>query len=203
MAEPQLLPPRRGVKRPSSARVKLARDLIETVVIVALAFMLGSFAVRPFTVSGLSMQPALKNGEVTLVNQIGYDFGGQPQRGDVVALRPPSDPSLIYVKRVIGIPGDSLFITPDAIYLNGHKLNEPYVHLIDPSAAENQPLGQIKLGPGQYFVLGDNRQNSIDSRVFGYVPRQNIIGKVEFVYWPLTDVGGVSTYSSVFAGDGK
>jgi signal peptidase I len=202
VAQAQVLPSGRVIKRPSRSRATLARELIETVVITAIAYFLITATVRSYTVNGVSMQPALQSGEMVMVNQIAYDFGGQPQRGDVVVLHPPSDPSVVYVKRIIGVPGDLLFITPDAIYVNNHELNESYVHLIDPNAAENQPLGQIKLAAGQYFVMGDNRQNSVDSRVFGFVPRQNIIGKAEFVYWPLPNVGEIATYSNVFSGVG-
>ncbi len=92
------------------------------------------------------------------------------------------------MKRVIGIPGDRISITPTSVIVNGHTLKEPYITLLDPSAPESaNVLPTITLRANQYFVLGDNRQNSDDSRFFGYVPRANIIGKVEFIYWPLTD----------------
>jgi signal peptidase I len=172
-------------------------------VLTAIVFFAVTFTARPYRVEGVSMQPGLQSGDLVLVSQIAYDFGGKPQRGDVIVLHPPSDPGTVYVKRVIGLPGDQLFITPDAVYVNGHKLNEPYIQLLDPSAAENQPLGKVTLGPGQYFVMGDNRQNSTDSRVFGYVPRQNIIGKAEFVFWPAPMIHGISTYTNVFAGIGR
>jgi signal peptidase I len=205
VAQAHVVPSGRRVdsSRRQRARGAFVRELVETVVLTALVFFVVTFTARPYRVEGVSMQPGLHSGELVVVSQIAYDFGAQPQRGDVIVLHPPSDPSAIYVKRIIGVPGDVLFITPDAVYVNGHKLSEPYVTLIDPTSAENQPLGKVTLGSGQYFVMGDNRQNSTDSRVFGYVPRQNIIGKAEFVFWPATAIHGIPTYPSQFSGAGR
>lgn len=201
--EAQLLPSaKRVVKPPSRTRAALIREIVETIVVTALAYLLVTAILRTYTVNGPSMKPTLHSGEMVIVNQLAYTFGGQPQRGEVVALRPPSDPRTIYVKRVIGVPGDTLYITPGAVYVNNHKLKESYVHLINPGGPENEPLGKIKLGKNQYFVMGDNRQDSTDSRVFGFVPRQNIIGRAEFVFWPLTSVGVIPTDPGVFAGVG-
>lgn len=205
MAQAQVVPPGRGAdrSRPQRTGATLARELIETVVLTAIVFFVVTFTARPYRVEGVSMQPGLQSNDLVVVSQIAYDFGAQPQRGDVIVLHPPSDPSTVYVKRIIGLPGDQLFITPDAVYVNGHKLDEPYIQLIDPKAAENEPLGKITLQAGQYFVMGDNRQNSTDSRVFGYVPRQNIIGKAEFVFWPAPMIHGIQTYTNMFAGVGR
>ncbi len=205
MAQAQVVPSGRGANRPQTRRTgaTFARELIETVVLTAIVFFVVTYTARPYRVEGVSMEPGLQSGELVVVSQIAYDFGWQPQRGDVVVLHPPSNPSQVYVKRIIGIPGDQLFITPNEIYVNGHKLDEPYIQLLDPNSAENPPLGKITLGSGQYFVMGDNRQNSTDSRAFGYVPRQNIIGKAEFVFWPAVDVGGIPSYTNVFAGVGR
>ncbi len=205
MAQAQVLPPGRGADRPRSRRAgaTFARELIETVVLTAIVFFVVTFTARPYRVEGVSMQPGLQSGDLVVVSQIAYDFGAQPQRGDVIVLHPPSDPGTVYVKRIIGLPGDQLFITPDAVYVNGHKLDETYIQLIDPKAAENEPLGKITLQAGQYFVMGDNRQNSTDSRVFGYVPRQNIIGKAEFIFWPAQMIQGIPTYTNIFAGVGR
>lgn len=203
MAQAQVVPSGRGALRPKRSGATFARELIETGVLTAVVFFVVTFTARPYRVEGVSMEPGLRSGELVVVSQIAYDFGAQPQRGDVIVLHPPSDPSTVYVKRIIGIPGDQLFITPSAVYVNGHKLNEPYIQLIDPSAAENQPLGKVTLTSGQYFVMGDNRQNSTDSRVFGYVPRQNIIGKAEFIFWPAPMISGIQTYTNIFIGVGR
>jgi signal peptidase I len=203
VAQAQVVPSGRGALRPKRSGATFARELIETVVLTAVVFFIVTFTARPYRVEGVSMEPGLRSGELVVVSQIAYDFGAQPQRGDVIVLHPPSDPSTVYVKRIIGIPGDQLFITPGAVYVNGHKLNEPYIQLIDPGAAENQPLGKVTLTSGQYFVMGDNRQNSTDSRVFGYVPRQNIIGKAEFIFWPAPMISGIQTYTNIFIGVGR
>ncbi len=203
MANAQLVPSGRRVERARRSRTTFAREFIETVVLAVIVFLVVNVSARPYTVDGPSMRPGLATGERVVVSMLAYDFGS-PQRGDVIVFHPPDQPSTTYVKRVIGIPGDRISITPDAVILNGHRLVEPYISTIDASAPENiSVLPTITLGPNQYFVMGDNRQNSVDSRVFGYVPRHNIIGKAEFVYWPVPTIHGISTYSNVYSGAGR
>ncbi|HEX8995257.1 MAG TPA: signal peptidase I [Ktedonobacterales bacterium] len=203
MANAQLVPSGRRSERAPRSNSAFARELIETVVLTAIVFLLVNLTVRPYSVDGPSMQPGLYTGDHVVVSMLAYDIGS-PQRGDVIVFHPPSDPSSAYVKRVIGIPGDRISITPNAVIVNGHTLNETYIGMIDPNAPENASvLPTITLGPNQYFVLGDNRQNSIDSRIFGFVPRANIVGKAEFVYWPLGALHGIPTYSSDFSGVGR
>jgi signal peptidase I len=206
LANARLVPSRRGLGRVRGVRGNgptFARELIETVVLTAVVFLAINFSVRPYSVDGPSMQPGLHTDDRVLVNMLAYDFG-RPQRGDVIVFHPPSDPALSYVKRVIGIPGDTISVTANAIMVNGHTLDEPYIAPLDTGLPENiAVLPAIKLGPNQYFVLGDNRQNSVDSRFFGYVPRANIVGKAEFVYWPLPVAHGISTYASDFSGVGR
>lgn len=203
MANAQLVPSGRRVERPRRSTSTFARELIETIVLTAIVFLVVNVTARPYTVDGPSMQPGLYTGDRVVVNMLAYDFGA-PQRGDVIVFHPPSDPGTVYVKRVIGVPGDHISITPDAVLVNGHKLNEPYISIIDPNAPENASVfPNIVLGANQYFVMGDDRQNSIDSRIFGYVPRANIIGKAEFIFWPLPSLHGISTYSNVFSGVGR
>lgn len=181
----------------------IVRELIETVVLTAIVLLVVNVTVRPYLVDSPSMEPGIQVGDRMVVSAFAYNFGS-PQRGDVIIFHPPSNPSKTYVKRVIGIPGDHISITPTSVIVNGHTLKEPYVSLLDPSAPESASvLPTITLRANQYFVLGDNRQNSDDSRFFGYVPRANIIGKVEFIYWPLTDLRSVATYSNVFSGAGR
>ena len=203
MANAQVVPSGRRVERKRRSPSSFARELIETIVLTVIVFLVVNVSARPYTVDGPSMQPGLHTGERVVVSMLAYDFGA-PQRGDVIVFHPPDDPSSTYVKRIIGIPGDTISITPNAVILNGHTLSEPYIAVVNPGAPENiSVLSKIKLGPNQYFVMGDNRQDSIDSRVFGYVPRANIIGKAEFVYWPVPTIHGISTYSSVFSGVGN
>ncbi len=180
----------------------VAREVIETIVLTVIVFLLVNITARPYRVDGPSMQPGLYTNDLVMVNMLAYDFGA-PQRGDVIVLHPPSDPSVSYVKRVIGVPGDHISISANAVVVNGHTLQEPYISPLDPSAPENASvLPNITLGPKQYFVMGDNRQDSIDSRVFGYVPRANIVGKAEFVFWPLPMLHGIQTFPKVFGGVG-
>ncbi len=176
--------------------------MIETIVLTAIVFLAVNITIRPYRVDGPSMHPGLTTGDLVMVNQVSYDFGN-PQRGDVIVFHPPSDPSVSYVKRVIGIPGDHISITANAVIVNGHTLKETYIAPLDSSVPENTSvLPNITLGPKQYFVMGDNRQDSIDSRIFGYVPRANIIGKAEVVFWPLPVIHGIPTFSSEFSGVG-
>lgn len=207
MANARLVPSERHGERPRerarSGSPTFARELIETLVLAAIVFLAVNFAARTYQVDGPSMQPGLHTGERVLVNQLAFDFGS-PQRGDIIVFHPPSDPSQVYVKRVIGIPGDRISISANSVAVNGHALDEPYIAPIDPSAPENDNvLPSITLGPNQYFVMGDNRQDSVDSRIFGYVPRANIIGKAQLVFWPLPDLHGVPTYSNDFKNLGR
>ncbi len=202
MSETSILPPARKVARPKpspNTKGHVVRELVETIILTAVIFFVVRVTVQPYQVQGPSMEPGLTAGEYVLVNSVAYLFGG-PQRGDVIVFHPPSNPSVAYVKRVIGIPGDRIDISLNAVYVDGVKLNEPYIYPLPPGVDENNSvLTNIRLGPGQYFVLGDHRQDSDDSRDFGSVPRANIIGKAEAIFWPLNDFRFLPTYSSVFA----
>lgn len=203
MANPRLVPSRRGVGRARGSGPTVAREVIETIVLTAIVFLVVNITARPYRVDGPSMQPGLYTNDFVMVNMLAYDFGN-PQRGDAIVFHPPSDTSVSYVKRVIGVPGDHITITANAVIVNGHTLNEPYIAPLNPSAPENpNVLPNITLGPKQYFVLGDNRQDSSDSRFFGYVPRANIVGKAEFVFWPLPAIHGIPTYPQDFSGVGR
>lgn len=170
--------------------------------LTAIVFLAVNITARPYRVDGPSMQPGLYTNDLVMVNMLAFDFGN-PQRGDVIVLHPPSEPSVTYVKRVIGVPGDHITITANAVIVNGHTLNEPFIAPLDPSAPENvNVLPNITLGSKQYFVMGDNRQDSTDSRFFGSVPRANIVGKAEFVFWPLNALHGIPTYPQDFSGVG-
>ncbi len=175
------------------------RDTVITVLLAALIFvgLHTSFLVLPL--DGPSMQPGLHTDERVLVNSLVYDFSA-PQRGDVVVFHPPEQPSLIYIKRVIGLPGDTITLTPNTIAVNGVVLNEPYVPAAPPGLTENPEPTTVTLGPGEYFLLGDNRSDSRDSRYFGPVPRANIIGQAQYVIWPGSSFSAIPTYRSVYAG---
>jgi len=188
--------PRQGhAERQSQLAV---RDTIITILLSALIFvgLHTSFLVLPL--DGPSMQPGLHTDERVLVNSLVYDFSA-PQRGDVVVFHPPEQPSLIYIKRVIGLPGDTITLTLNHIYVDRVLLNEPYVPAAPTGIALNPEAATVQLGPGQYFLLGDNRSDSRDSRYFGPVPRDNIIGEAQYVIWPGSNVSAIPTYRSVYA----
>ena len=117
---------------------------------------------------------------------------GLPDRGDIIVFRFPRDPSRDFIKRVVGLPGEQVEIRAGVVYINGKKLNEPYI-LENPTYSRESSL----VPPGNYFVLGDNRNNSSDSHVWGSVPLENIVGKTWFSYWPWKDVGPISGMTAV------
>jgi len=182
-------------------RYRLLREIIETIVLTLLMFLVIRFAVQNFNVDGTSMEPNLHNTELILVDKWTYLFR-TPARGDVIVFAAPPHPDMDYVKRVIGLPGDIITIRNTTVIVNGVILKEIYV---DPHnqgnlfAAKN--ISNLKIPPNNYFVLGDNRAVSSDSRDWGFVPKANIIGRAAFIYWPLgqDNNGFLKNYSSVFA----
>jgi signal peptidase I len=189
-------PPRR-VRRAASTsrrRAHLAREIIETIVLTVVIFVAIRYSVQTFRVDGSSMQPGLNSDEYVLVNKLAYLFSG-PARGDVIVFHWPVDPTQDFIKRVIGLPGDTINVTPNQIIVNGITLNEKaYI-----SAPVNATPRVFKLPANEYFVMGDNRPYSSDSRSWGTVPRDYIIGKATVVFWPLGNWEVIPTYSSVFA----
>lgn len=177
----------------------LLREVLQTLILTVLVFFIFRILIQPVYVNGPSMQPGLHTGEWVLVNKVAFDFHA-PQRGDVVVFYPPSDTHELYVKRLIGLPGDTIRITHNAVYVDNHQLSEPYIYPLAPGEVENtQVVPSMTLAAGQYFMLGDHRQNSDDSRYFGVVPKQNLIGMAQVVVWPFADREWIPTYSSVFS----
>jgi signal peptidase I len=174
--------------------VRLLREVLEVAVITLLLFIVVRGAVQNYRVDGWSMLPTLTNHEYILVDKARYLLGS-PQRGDIIVFKFPKDTSEDYVKRVIGVPGDTVqVLSTGQVIVDGTAINEPYVNdLTNPY----QP-SIIHLAANQYFVLGDNRGNSSDSRDWGPVPRSDIIGQAELVYWPLNDIHLLSDWSSVY-----
>ncbi|MGH7141360.1 MAG: signal peptidase I [Minisyncoccia bacterium] len=156
--------------------------------VVVIVILIRLFVAQPFIVSGSSMSPTFATGQYLLVDELTYRFEA-PQRGDIIIFRYPKDPSEYFIKRIIGLPGETLNITPAAVYLvesNGTKeqLEEPY--LVNQGNIVNET---VTLGPGQYFVMGDNRPDSSDSRYWGDVLAQNIIGRAALRLFPLSKIG--------------
>jgi signal peptidase I len=175
--------------------------MIETGILVLLIFFAVHFSVQPFKVNGPSMRPNLHTNDLVVVNLLAYDFGS-PQRGDIIVFHPPipGQEDQYYVKRVIGIPGDTIQITPYAVIVDGQKLKEPYINSLGPTGLENLTVvPRLTLGKDEYWVMGDNRTDSQDSRFFGPIYRSSIIGKAEMVIWPMNSLEWLRNYSSVFA----
>ena len=144
--------------------------------------------VEPVRVSGLSMYPTLHDGDYLIASPIPY-WIHQPQRGDIVILRDPQDPNENLVKRVIAVPGDRLTIRDGHVYIDGRLLSEPYLN--GPwTLRASWPPGEVEqVPPGEYFVMGDNRNVSLDSRAFGPVPRADIEGEAWCRLWPIPSAG--------------
>jgi signal peptidase I len=162
------------------------RDLMLSILIAVLVIL---FLYRPVKVEGTSMMPSLYDQERLFINQFSYKFGlGQIQRGDTVVFLFPEDPTKSYIKRVIGLPGDRVAVENGSVFVNGKKLVENYV----PAAyRDDRTYAPTVVPPDDYFVLGDHRSSSNDSRAWGFVPRNYIYGKAVFVFWPLDRIGSV------------
>ena len=185
---------------------RVGREIIEAVVLAAVVFMLLQVTVRNFKVDGSSMDPTLEDGQYLLVNRLVYlrveldrlakivpfwtaDEGSSrhaihaPKRGEVIVFEfpdsNPNNPRKDFVKRVVGLPGETMRMFDGKVFVNEEVLNEPYLSHKDHSNAS-----KVTFGEGEYYVLGDNRTHSNDSRSWGAVPEANIRGKVWMVYWP-------------------
>ena len=183
---------------------RLVLEVLETAVLTLLLFMTIRLTVQNFNVDGPSMQPTLHTNELILVNRAEYLLHA-PRRGDVIVFVAPPEPSTDYVKRIIGIPGDTVQIGTDgAVYVNGTHIREPYVTYPgnpcwDSAGDPNAYPKTWTLKANQYFVLGDNRGDSSDSRCWGLLPKNNIIGKAALVYWPSSDVHLIPDAAADFA----
>ena len=181
----------------------LIRELFETVILALLIFLALQSTVRNYQVEGSSMEPTLEPGEYVLVNKLVYlrfDPDGlagllrfwdadtddilfpfhAPERGEIVIFHFPRDPSRDFVKRVVGLPGDTVEIKRGEVFINGESLPEPYI-----TRRDNGTNQLVEVGPNTYYVLGDNRRASNDSRDWGPVPAENFIGRAWVSFWPL------------------
>jgi len=163
-------------------------DTVQTLLIVFVVFLvIWQFLFRPFQVNGNSMFPTFFDKQYVLTNIITLKFG-PPKRGDVIVFKAPNDPEKDYIKRVIGVPGDSVMIRNGNVYVNGRLLDQsaylkPTVKTYGGSFLKEDTPATVLAD--SYFVLGDNRSGSSDSREWGFVPFKSIIGESFFVYWPL------------------
>lgn len=195
------------------------REIFETIILTILIFLLVRAVVQNFKVEGRSMEPTLESGQYLLINKALYwrfdtealrsAFAfqretpsldrpvyvfGPPQRGDVVVFRFPKDLSRDFIKRIIALPGETVEIRGGKVYLNGVALKEDFLR-----EHPNYVYEPTKVPPGNYFVLGDNRNNSSDSHVWGMVPEENMIGRAWVRYWP-PDSWGVLPSPPILAG---
>lgn len=176
-------------------RKKESLEWVKAVVVaLILAIVIRYFFFAPIVVDGQSMMPTLEHNDRMIVNKIGYAIGDL-DRFDIVVFHAPENKD--YIKRVIGLPGDTLYYKDDVLYINGEPVEEPYLeqyknsspikpftgdfHLRDVTGFEKVPEGHI-------FVLGDNRQHSKDSRIIGVVPLEQVVGKANIVFWPFSDM---------------
>lgn len=202
---------------PRKKRPSATREIVETLLLAVVIFFLVRAVVLNFRVEGLSMTPNLSDGEMLLVNRNAYahfdlyalvDWLPQvahaaertvypfdpPERGDIVVFDPPTPSNKPYIKRVIGLPGETVTIRDGAVFIDGQELNETYLRGEETECPGRDECEEVVVPEGHVFVLGDNRDNSQDSRGFGPVPVENIIGKAWVTYWPSNDIGIVPHY---------
>ena len=190
----------------TSFRKSTIREYAESIVIaVILALFIRTFVIQAFKIPTGSMENNLLIGDHLLVNK--FIFGPTAssierkllpvrdiRRGDVIVFKYPDEPDRDFIKRVIGLPGDTLELRAKKVYINGTPLDEPYVHFLAPPAAQSElhevtsfdvreRYGPVTVPANQYFVMGDNRDNSQDSRYWGFLPRENVKGKALVIYW--------------------
>lgn len=163
-------------------------DTVQTLLLVFAVFLvIYIFLFRPFQVSGNSMHPTFTDRQYILTNIITLKFG-EPKKGDIIVFKAPLDPEKDYIKRVIGVPGDTVLLKDGDVYVNGKLLDQSkYLKPSDKTYGgsflrENEPK---TVAEDSFFVMGDNRSGSSDSREWGFVPLKSVIGKSLFVYWPL------------------
>jgi signal peptidase I len=200
-------PPKTGAPAPPAPyRKSIVREYFESIAIaVILALFVRTFVVQAFKIPTGSMENNLLIGDHLIVNKFvfGPNLGGLDRsvlpmrdirRGDIVVFKYPEDPERDFIKRVIGLPGETLEVRDKRVYVNGQRLEEPYVHYLEPpkGASEYQEVtsfdlreryGPVKIPADKYFVMGDNRDNSQDSRYWGFLPREYVKGRALMIYW--------------------
>jgi len=169
--------------------MKILREVVITVLIAVAVFVCLRLTVQSYTVVMSSMYPTFEEGECIMVNKMSYRSSG-PQRGDVIVFNPPFDSKFPYIKRVIGLPGETVEVKDGKVFIDGTPLEEDE-YIREPP---DEPMPATEIPENEYFVLGDNRNNSNDSRNNWTVPRDNIIGKAWFTYWPPSRLKVVKHY---------
>ena len=190
---------------------RLAREILEAVLLALVVLIVLQATVRNFKVEGSSMAPTLESGQFLVVDQASFlKFDRErlsrvvpfwkvddaepefvftpPERGEIIVFQYPRDTTKDFVKRVLGLPGETVEVRSGTVYVNGEAIREPYLRRLDGSS-----VPPLTLGEKEYYVIGDNRRNSNDSRAWGAVPEENIVGRVWLVYWPWDDLHFVSS----------
>jgi signal peptidase I len=188
----------KGHKKSSTSRT-IIEYVVLAVVAIAVALLIQAFLVKPYRIPSESMENTLLIGDRVLVDRVSWRFS-EPARQNIVVFHSPlAGPVLI--KRIIGMPGDEVSLKDGAVYINGKKLDEPYVRQIKGKPVRSDPFDNglpwslqtpYKVPAGSYFMMGDNRIDSGDSREFGPVPRSQLVGKAFARYWPPNRIGGVN-----------
>ncbi|HLF25175.1 MAG TPA: signal peptidase I [Anaerolineae bacterium] len=161
-------------------RSRWLREIVDTALLTAIIFLLVNAATGRFLIKSVSMQPNLHEGEYVIVDKVTY-LVSAPQRGDIVVFDLDGEPDDL-IKRMIGLPGETIEISDGIVYINGQPLEESYA-----APAPGSTLPARRLGTDEYFVMGDNRSNSRDSRIFGPIHRETIVGRAWIIYWPPSD----------------
>lgn len=189
MEQPQLpaTEPEASPSQPTTQGSSLFREIVETLLLTVVIFVLVNAITGRFRIDGSSMEPNLHDGEYVIVNRVVYRLQA-PQRGDVVVFQ--REGKREFIKRIIGLPGETVEVKGSRVLVNGVALTEPYI--AQPNAYSMEPR---KIGPNEYFVLGDNRNNSSDSHNWGTIPLSVIDGKAWITYWPPKSWGIIPYHS--------
>ena len=174
-------------KTPAKKEKSAIREIVEAVLIaLVITFVIRSFIVDIFRIPSPSMVPTIEVGDRVVVTRFSYWFD-TPERGDVVVFKYPNNEKVDYIKRVIGLPGEEVAFHNNTLYIDGVEVDESYL----PEGTFTGDFGPIEVPENSYFMCGDNRQNSSDSRSWGFVDESLIIGKGQFIYWPIGHIGGL------------
>ena len=198
MTSPATSGAQRDPKEKRSSRRAILEYVGLAVVAVAVALLIQAFLVKPYRIPSPSMEDTLLIGDRVLVDRISWRFS-DPSRGDIVVFHSPM-PGPVLIKRVVGMPGDTVSLKDGAVYINGQKLDEPYVRRVDGRTEQTEPFPTglpwslqqpYRVPAGSYFLMGDNRPDSGDSRAFGPVARGRLVGRAFGRYWPPGRIGGL------------
>ena len=186
----EAIPDTESEQKPSLWRTLF--DILETIVLSVVMFLVINTLSARIRVDSYSMEPTLYKGNFVIVNKIAYKIG-KVERGEIIVFHYPPNPKEQYIKRVIGLPGDQVHISDGKVYVNSERIAEPYLKV------STLRGGDWKVPERSLFVMGDNRNNSSDSRVWGMVPMNNVVGKALMIYWPPEKWGSLSFPSAAAA----